>query len=187
MEDANYKTLLGMVLKDIMNPANTNPALHHQRILTLGPTPQVLTDLGMPQLPVVVLGRVIDKAVFDHGMTKGLLERLYTLIASPKAIFQAHQGQPGSVVVTYEVKNAAPIVVAIHPDKQMGGRGRGEAMSRYNNVASVYDKQSGKPNETIDVRWKREGLLLWEAPQIEAVKEAKQVAEVIPLRAVGQK
>jgi Phage MuF-C-terminal domain len=182
MEDANYKTLLGMVIKDITSQTNTNPALHHQRILTLGPTPQVLTDLGMPQLPIVILGRVIDKAIFDHGITKGLLERLYTLIATPKAVYQAHQGQPGSVVVTYEVKNTAPIIVAIHPDKQMGGRGQSAA--RYNNVASVYDKQSGKPNETIEVRWKREGLLLWEAT---AVQEEKQSAEVIPLRVAGMK
>lgn len=185
MEDANYKILLGMVLKDIMNPANANPALHHQRILTLGPTPTVLTDLGMPQLPIVILGRVIDKAVFDHGMTKGLLERLYTLIATPKAVYQAHQGQPGSVIVTYEVKKMVPIVVAIHPDKEMGGRGR--KLERYNNVASVYDKTSGKPGETIEVRWKREGLLLWEAPSPVAVKAETTEAEVIPLKIAGQK
>ena len=180
MEDANYKTLLGMVLKDITNPANNNPVLHHQRILTLGPTPQVLIDVGMPQLPIVILGRVVDKAVFDHGMTKGLLERLYTLIATPKAVYQAHQGQPGSVVVTYEVKNTAPIIVAIHPNKQMGGRGDRTAF--YNNIASVYDKQSSRPGETIEVRWKKEGLLLWEAPPQPVTKDEIHLAEVIPLR-----
>lgn len=184
MEDANYKTLLSIVLRDIMNPANTNPALHHQLILTLGPTPKVLTDTGMPQLPIIILGRVIDKAVFDHGVTKGLLERLYKLIATPKAIYRAHQNQPGSVVITYEVKNAAPIIVAIHPDKQMGGRG--ERPARYNNVASVYDKQSSQPGETIEVRWKREGLLLWEAPLVEATDD-KQGGEVIELKVARKK
>lgn len=183
MEDANYKTLLGLVLKDLTNPGNTNPVLHHQRILTVGPTPQVLTDLGMPQLPVVITGRVIDKAHFEHGMTKGLLERLYTLIAAPKAVYRAHQGQPGSVVVTYEVKNTAPIIVAIHPNKEMGGRGSRAAY--FNNIASVYDKHSNKPGETIEVRWKRDGLLLWEA--VTPAKKEPALAQVLQLKTVGRK
>lgn len=182
MEDANYKSLLGMMLKDLTDSANCNSVLHHQRILTLGPTPQVLIDIGMPQLPLVISGRVVDKAFFDHGMTKGLLEQLYKLIANPKAAYQGHQDQPGSAVVTYETKDGAPIIAAIHPNKQMGGRGDRAAF--YNNIASVCDKRSNSPGETIEVRWKKQGLLQWQAPRRPAANDEKW-GELILLKVAG--
>ena len=72
-----------------------------------------------------------------------------------KAIYKAHQNQPGSVVVTYEVKDSMPIVIPVHPNQQ---KTRTES---FNVVASMYPKNSG--NEPIEMRWKREGLLLWES------------------------
>jgi len=60
-----------------------------------------------------------------------------------------------SVVVTYEVKNANPIIVPIHPNKQ---KTRTEF---FNVVASVYPKDSTN-GTSIEVLWKADGLLLWE-------------------------
>lgn len=175
VEDTNYRTLLGVLLKDMTGQADGNTVVHHQRILTLGPTPQILVDHGMPQLPIVITGKVVDKVFFDHGITKGMLERLYTLIDTPKAIYKAHQGQPGSVVVTFENKGGAPIVVAVHPNKRMGGRS--DNPNFFNNIASIYDKQSNTPGETIEVRWKREGLLLWEAAPVIPLPVAQPAAD----------
>jgi hypothetical protein len=78
------------------------------------------------------------------------------LIEKPKAIYTAHQNQPGSVVVTYEVRGQDPIVIPIHPNVQK------TRLERFNVVASMYSK-STCDGASIEVRWKAAGLLLWEA------------------------
>lgn len=157
MDDQNYKAALDLLIKSMMNDYEGNKTANHAVRLTLGPTPQVLIDQGFPELPLGIDGSVVDKAFFDHGIPKSMLGRLYTLIATPKAIYRAHQGNPGSVVVTYEMKGASPIVVPIHPNKQKARN------VFFNMVASVYGKTSND-GQSIEVRWRNEGLLLWEAP-----------------------
>lgn len=157
MENSAYKTALGLVLKSMISDDEVKLRSNHQIVIPIGPTPQVLLDIGMPDLPLAITGKVIDKVFFDHGIPKGTLERIYTLLEAPKAIYKGHQGNPGSAVITFEVKNGSPILIAVHPGRQLGGRA-----DLYNNVASMYAKTSKEP---IEVRWKKEGLLLWEAPQ----------------------
>lgn len=156
MENPAFKTALGLLIKSMTQDGEAQQRKNHQVILPIGPTPQVLLDLGMPALQLAIVGKVVDKVFFEHGIPKGTLERIYTLLASPRAIFKGHQGNPGSAIITFEVKNSAPIIIAIHPDKQMG-------RVRYNNVASMYAKSTGN-GENIEERWTREGLLLWKAP-----------------------
>lgn len=175
MENPAYKTALGLLIKSMQEDGASNR--NHQILVPIGPTPQVLIDVGMPALQLAVLGKVIDKVFFDHGIPRGTLERLYALLESPKAIFKGHQGNPGAAVLTYEVKNAAPIIVAVHPDKQVGGRGGG---NRYNMIASIYAKSS-PAGETLESRWTREGLLLWKA------RGTKEDASRPTLRVVGKK
>jgi Phage MuF-C-terminal domain len=158
MENMAFKTALGLLIKSMMHDDDTKQHTNHQLILPIGPTPQVLLDLGMPDLQLVILGKVVDKALFDHGIPKGTIERLYSLLEAPKAIFKGHQDNPGSAVVTFEVKNMDPIIIAIHPNKQIGGR----VGTAYNNVASMYAKET-RAGESIEERWTREGLLLWKA------------------------
>lgn len=159
MENPAFKTALHLLVKSMMHDGEAKQHTNHQIILPIGPTPRVLLDLGMPNLQMAISGKVIDKVLFEHGIPKGTIERLYSLIESPKAIFKGHQGNPGAAVITFEVKNMHPIIIAIHPNKQMGRAG-----TAYNSVASMYAKAS-KAGESIEDRWTREGLLLWKANQ----------------------
>lgn len=181
MENPAFKTALGLLIKSMMQDGATKQHVNHQLILPIGPTPKVLLDLGMPDVQLVISGKVVDKVLFEHGIPKGTIERLYSLLEAPKAIYKGHQGNPGSAVVTYEVKNMAPIIIAIHPNKQMGGR----SGTVYNNVASMYAKET-RAGESIEDRWTREGLLLWKAQPAPVVAVA--IAAVPPaLKVVGQK
>jgi len=180
MENPAFKTALSLLIKSMMQDGNAKQHVNHQVILPIGPTPQVLLDLGMPDVQLVISGKVVDKILFDHGIPKGTIERVYSLLEAPKAIYKGHQANPGSAVVTYEIKNMFPIIIAIHPNKQMGGRDG----TVYNNVASMYAKESGT-GESIEDRWTREGLLLWKATSAVNVAPASVAAPT--LKIVGQK
>lgn len=135
-----------------------NKFTNHQLILTLGQTPDLLLNYGYSQLPIVISGRVIDKSTFDHGVPKSLLERAYKFIESPKAIYNTNNVETpdGAILLSYEInKKSEPLIVAIHPNKQLGRRDQ-----LYNNIASIYFKQ-GNP----EVRWKEKNYLRWEAFQ----------------------
>jgi hypothetical protein len=145
MEDINYKVALAILLRSMMKDYVGSKDANHASRLIVGMTPQILVDVGFPLLPLMIDGKVIDKAFFDHGISKSMLERLYTLIATPKAIYKAHQAQPGSVVVTYEIKSGDPIIVPIHPDRQKTRTGS------FNVIASVYPKASNN-GASIEMR-----------------------------------
>lgn len=168
MENPTFKAALGLLIKSMTHDGPAKQKANHQLILPIGPTPKVLRDLGMPDLQLAISGKVVDKVFFEHGIPKGTLERVYSMLETPKAIFKGNLGNPGSAVITYEVKNGAPIIIAVHPNKQMG-------RVAYNNVASMYAKSS-RPGETIEQRWTKEGLLLW---------EADAASTAVPLKLVG--
>lgn len=154
MENANYKTALNLLIQSLYAGEANNQVQNHQLILTLGHTPEILIQLGYEQLPLVVTGKVIDKALFDHGVTKPILERAYKIIESPKAIFKSDSTSApnGAVLIAFELnKQKEPLIVAIHPNKQQG-------RSKVNFIASMYYKQGD-----AEKRWKDKGLLQWEA------------------------
>lgn len=147
MSDTNFSTAVQLILK-----ASQEGTPKHEAVLSLGSTPQYLQDHGFPDLPLSITGRTIDKAFFDHGITKGVLERLGDIINSPKALYQSATvtATTAAVVITFELKAGSPILVPIHANKQIG-------RSYTNMVASVYSKEA-----TVETRWKAQGLLLWE-------------------------
>ena len=152
MEDINYKTALNLLLKSLSDPSRpADSVTHHQLILTLGATPQILIDHGMPDLPLAITGKVIDKCHFDHGIGKSMLERIHHIICNPKAIYKTSNNQPGCVVMTFEVKDSDPIIVPIKPNMQLAGR-----RDFYNVVTSCYAKE-GDP----ETRWQKQKLLIW--------------------------
>lgn len=158
MEDPNYKAALQLIIKSMMDGYEANKLTNHSLILTLGPTPDILLQYGYSQLPIAITGKVIDKSFFDHGVTRPVLERTYKFIESPKAIYNTNSNDApdGSVLLSYEInKLNEPLIVALHPNKQLGGR-----TNLYNNVASVYYKQGN-----AEVRWKQLNYLRWEAFQ----------------------
>lgn len=147
MTDNNYRVAL-----DLLIQACIQGKARHELRLEIGDTPASLTAQGIPQLPLTISGKTVDKVFFDHGITKSILERLHGLIASPNAIFKsATQPARGYVVVTVERKGESPIVIAIHANAQVG-RGR-----YANEVASIYAKE----DLAFQQRWSAAGLLLW--------------------------
>jgi hypothetical protein len=140
------------MLKSMEEAYEANRLVNHQIIITLGPTPPILIQIGLEQLPITITGKVIDKSFYDHGVKKSLLERAYQIIAVPKALYCSKT--IGYLVMSYEIKGADPLIIALHPNKQVGGR-----KDFYNNVASIYYKENNP-----EIRWKNEGLLIWHAP-----------------------
>lgn len=146
----NYTSLVDILIKD-----ETIGKPQHERVLILGNTPKVLLSNGFDELPLVMTGKVLSKAVFDHGISTNILKRLPSIIANPKCIFKsANIGFIDSVVVlTIELHNLSPIVIPIRKNQMIG------RSNKYNIVASVYGKQGPNP----EIKWKRDGLLLWDS------------------------
>ena len=165
MEHPNYKTAVRLV---IQNAQNGN--VHHEHVLEIGPTPETFLRLGFPPLPLAIKAKTIDKVYFDHGITRGILERLYNLVASPRAIYRsAPPHQTGHVAVTAVFKGNEPIIIALHPNKAVG-RGR-----FVNEVASVYAK-----HPDIEAKWAAAGLKLWSANTVDEEKP-RQGSTTFPL------
>ena len=144
MSDKNYRASVQLVLS-----ASAAGIPHHEVVLSLGKTPQYLMDHGFPGLDLVIKGRTIDKAHFDHGITRSLLERLGDVIHNPKALYRSATVQGAAVVITFEMKNGSPVLVPLHANKPVG-------RTHANLVASVYHKEP-----TVEERWQQQGLLLW--------------------------
>lgn len=142
---ANFAAAIQLVLT-----AATTGTPQKETVLTICDTPQYLIDhCGFAQLPLIIKAATVDKVHFDHGVTKGLLQRLESVLLSPKALYKSDTVAQGAVVVTLEVKNGNPIVIAIHPNKLIG-------RLTCNVVASIYDKP-----QNIEIKWQASGLLLW--------------------------
>jgi hypothetical protein len=149
MTDTNFRTAIHLILQACIDGRPKNEA-----VLNLGVTPQLLLDNGFPELPLSIKGATIDKAHFDHGITRGVLERLPDIVASPKALYKSATVLGSAVVITFEMKGGSPILIPIHANKSVG-------RSCANVVASVYAKEA-----TIEARWKGDGLLLWEKSHV---------------------
>jgi len=146
MTETNFKAAVQLILQ-----ASNEGKPKHEAVLSLGPTPQFLLDNGFPELPLSIKGSVIDKAHFDHGITRGILERLADIITTPKSLYRSATVQGTAVVITFEMKGGSPILIPIHGNKPVG-------RAFFNLVASVYAKDV----VGVESRWKKEGLLLWE-------------------------
>lgn len=147
MHDKNYITSIQLILQ-----ASMAGKPHHEAVLTIGDTPQYLLDNGFPELPLCISAKVIDKAHFDHGITRGVLERLGEIVNNPKALYQSATQTGSAVVITFEFKDGSPILVPIHKNKSIG------RSATANMIASVYNKEA-----SVEVRWAAQGLLLWQA------------------------
>lgn len=148
MSDINFKLAIQLILQ-----ASTEGRRHHEAVLSLGATPQILIDNGFPDLPLCIKGATIDKAHFDHGITRSILERLADILTTPKALYKSATVQrSAAVVITFEMKAGSPILIPIHANKPIG-------RNFANVVASIYAKDA-----PVEDRWKKEGLLLWEKP-----------------------
>jgi len=148
----NYTSLVDTIIK---NEVAGLPM--HEIVLDLGPTPDYLIrHAGFPILNLGISASVISKAHFDHGIVASKLKKLPQIIAAPKHLYKsANAHQVDSVVVlTLEIKGTSPIIVPIRKNRQIGRN------DFRNLVTSMYGKDGPDP----ELKWKREGLLLWSSP-----------------------
>lgn len=150
-ENTNFKTLVGVIIE-----AEMAGRPRHELLLELGETPAYILQHceGFAALDMVLKAKNLGKMVFDHGMKKGMIERLPEILAKPKALYKSASThvKDASVIMTFETHNGFPIIIAVHPGKLIGRR-------QVNEVASMYFKEGPNP----EVKWKSAGLLLWEA------------------------
>lgn len=147
LTDSNFCTALGLIIT-----ASIEGKPRHETVLRVGHTPELLVTHGLPDLPLMLTGKTIDKIFFDHGITKGMIERLHVLTSNPKAIYKAAPPHhDGSVVVTLEMRKQYPVIISIRASKQFG---RGIFA---NEITSMYAKENG----SFEQRWIAEGLLIW--------------------------
>jgi len=119
----------------------------------LGRFPQhLLIALKIPDLEIVTSVAIIEKMIFDHGLTAPLITDLHNLICTPSAIYQSASQHASIVVVTVQVARQVPVIAAIHIDKPDSTGKRNVHW-----LASAYPKDHP---EMLD-RWQKQGLLLW--------------------------
>jgi Phage MuF-C-terminal domain len=123
-----------------------------EQIGQLGETPELLQKLALPNLPLGIKGKVIEKVVMDHGIPKSMLKRLAQIVASPQAVFRAADPHPaGVVVLSFESTGLGQVIVTIAAQQQVG-------RARWMNlVTSMYAKEDPLALK----RWKARGLQIW--------------------------
>lgn len=124
--------------------------------INVGQTPEVLTQLGVAQLPVVMpdpkkLFQIVQKdGDGRHGIDPGVLSQIPEAIQSPLAVFDSATQANAKVVVT-ELQDGAgqPVIVAFHLDVKQGRH-------QINKLASIYGRSNA---EAAFKKWSDDGLL----------------------------
>lgn len=145
----NFSSLIDLI---ILDECNGTP--RHERIVSLGATPDYLQKNALfSDLELVITGKVIGKAHFDHGIGKKQLKNLPAILERPKSVFKsanAHQFD-SVVVLTFEVKGTYPIIIPIRGNRLIGRN------QKFNLITSIYAKEGPDPEE----KWKQQGLLMY--------------------------
>ena len=116
-------------------------------------TAQMLTVLNCADQELVTSVSVLEKMMFDHGVSATKLKSLHQTICQPQRIYRSATHTATSVVVvTMQNLNNKPILVPIWLSKA-GPAGK----SPVHWVSSGYVKDD--PN--IFATWEAKGLLLW--------------------------
>ncbi len=86
----------------------------------IGTLPQALAVAGVPAGDLKTSAKVLQKVVFDHGVTPSVLKRIPELLEKPVMVFRSATVAGRFVVVTSEMVRGAPLVVAISPETTRG-------------------------------------------------------------------
>lgn len=106
----------------------------HIEIATL---PTALSAAGIPEGNLRTSAKVLQKVVFDHGVTPSVLKRLPELLETPVMVLRSDSVDGRFVVVTSEMVRGSPLVVAISPEVTRGN-------VALNFVPSLYPKEDLK-------------------------------------------
>lgn len=116
-------------------------------------TKDMLARLGCADLELVTSVSVLEKMMFDHGISASKLKSLHQTICTPERVYRsASHPQTSVVVMTLQRLGAKPILIPIWLNKASAA---GKPAMHW--VASGYVKDD--PN--IFTRWDAAGLLIW--------------------------
>lgn len=148
-----------ILVKQLIQQEMARGAYQHELVLELGPTPDLLVrEAGFPKLDLVVKYKAISKMCFDHGIGTSTIQNIPNLIKNPKCLYRSTKIPNSAVVLTFEWHSGFPIVIAVHANKSVS-RISVDLLRRCNEVKTMYAKEGPDPT----VKWKDQGLLLWEA------------------------
>ncbi|MDR1367246.1 MAG: hypothetical protein LBJ76_00820 [Candidatus Accumulibacter sp.] len=124
--------------------------------IDLGKTPEVLTRLGVPQLPMRIpdpkkLFQIVGKeGEGRHGIDPETLSEVPEALHHPLAVFSSRT-QDNAFVIVMELKDGEgrPVVAALHANARQG-------RMEINRISSIYGKDSAA---RIFGQWAKEGLL----------------------------
>ena len=140
----------------IINASLSGHPVAKEQIGYLGATPALLTTVGLPDLPLAIKGKVIEKVVMDHGIPKSMLKRLAGIVAAPNAIYAAAPPHSsGVVVLTFEATRLGRVILSVAGSQSVG------RSHTVNLITSMYAKEDARAFK----RWENEGLLLWKVKQ----------------------
>ncbi len=145
----NFSTLVDTLIKD-----EVKGITHHELVVELGDTPELLQKYaGFDPLRLVIKAKAISKIHFDHGIVVSQIKRIPSLIVNPKALYKSANRADSAVVLTFELKQNVPIIIAIHKNKRIG------RLDVVNECVSMYAKEGPDPES----KWEGSGLLLWKS------------------------
>lgn len=113
----------------------------------------MLAILKCVDLEIVTSVAVLDKMLFDHGISINKLERLHSLICSPIKVYQSATQSTSVVIMTVELHRGKPILLPIWLNKP-GATGK----PPMHWLSSGYTKDNPNWQST----WDSKGLLLWQ-------------------------
>lgn len=141
--DDARKRLQGAVDRVLSN------AMDGRAAVRIGRTSEPLRRAGLGDNPVSVSDKVIDKAIYDHGLPASAIMSLPEELAEPVMVFKSATQPDSYVVITSDTHRGKPIAVPVRT-KQV-------ANHIENVVLSAYAIDDPKRLE----RWAKDGLLIY--------------------------
>ncbi len=144
------------LIRNIQRAASDGTASDQERRnqVLLGRFPEhLLTALKIPDLEIVTSVAIIEKMIFEHGLTAPVIADLHNLVCTPNAVYQSATQGDSIVVLTIQITRQLPVIAAIKLDKPDSA---GKPNIHW--LASAYPKD----HTEMFNRWQKQGLLLWQ-------------------------
>jgi hypothetical protein len=117
-------------------------------------TETILTALNVDDLEIVTSISVLEKMMFDHGISAAKLKSLHQVVCTPVKIFRSATHPAESVVLlSTMVLGAKPVLIPVRLSKPGPA---GKAAVHW--ISSAYVKE----DPTVIQRWETNGLLIWQ-------------------------
>jgi len=106
------------------------------RLLTVGTTPQVFQDLGVPRLKIVMRPEKVRSILNSHDVTEGMISMSTDKLTKPVMIFESST-QHNALAVLLDIidRKGRPVIAALHIAVWQG-------FGPVNRLASLYGKDS---------------------------------------------